>query len=826
MSLLKEYFRLQLEAENEFGPSSIVLMEIGSFMECYATETKGHAKRVANALNMVMTKKNKKFPVSESNPYLVGFPVCTHEKNVPVLLSHGMSVVWYSQVVEHGRIRRERTRVITPGTYVPKEDDGYHVCCVGEYTAAVIDTSVGKVDLHTIRSLEHLRWFKEAYQPVETILEKGVSSGIRALFENSTITFTNGNNYKDKTTQQAILEKVSYRDVMTDLPTYTETLACLLDFVWTCHSAVLKDIRYPVVADTDRMTLHNNLIPQLDVIQSHKGQGLLGLLKGYAKTAMGRRALRAKLLAPMTSVETIQNELDRVERAFDDLHHIRALSKIPDMERALKSLLTNHPSATALRDFHEGVFQMLELFPNPELSAAFLHARDATFPDDHELIKIRTSMQHTRQALEKALREPWFHNCKLDSFQIVTTKKRAATLHQNYPTLLRVRPLNATTSGVYTDDTEQWCAALAQSVDAESKRVTETIKNWVDEIREKYLSALCVCIQKVTELDVAIARAACARDLGLVRPGLCESVNSFVKGTNVRHPLIPKYIGNDVNLTNGLLLYGINGSGKTCHAKSIALNVILAQAGFFVFADSLTLAPFTKMFARINCDDDVYNGLSSFSVEMTELRSILRLADDRSLIIGDEMCKGTEDMSAVALVASCVRWIHDRGVKFVFATHQHKLPELVPEDIQIKHVRSEHRGGDIVFLRKLADGPGDTIYGIEVARHLLGLPEIANRAMEIRNALVGRNGRVKKSAYNKRVVVSVCQACESTTDLHTHHIMPQASFDKKTQRKQMNDKDNLMVLCHTCHDKVHRGELSVERLDTVHGSTNKVYLRK
>lgn len=821
MSLIKEYFRLQQAAEKEFGPHSIVLMEIGSFMECYATETKGHAKRVASALNMVMTKKNKKFPVSESNPYLVGFPVCTHEKNVPVLLSNGMTVLWYSQIQEHGRIRRERTRVITPGTYIPKDEEGYHVCCVGDSTAAVIDTSVGKVFLHTIRSMEQLRWFKECFRPVETLLRL---ESARELFQDSVISFTNGNNYKDTVTQRAILEKVSYQHVMHDLPAFTETLACLLDFVWTCHPAALKDLQYPVVADSDRMTLHNNLIPQLDLLQTPRGKGLFGILKSYANTAMGRRALRAKLLAPLTSVEDIQKELDRVEVAFGEMHYIRVLSKIPDMERALK---TFHGSLNALRDFHEGVFQMLELFPNPELSAAFEHARDATFQDDPTLQRIRNEIRTTQEALDKALGEPWFHNCKLDSFQIVTTKKRAATLHQNFPNVLRVRPLNATTSCVSTDLTDRMCLNLTQALEAESLRVNELVKLWVTEIHEKHVPALCACIQQVTDLDCAIARAACARDLGLVRPRVCESTSSFVQGTNVRHPLIPKYIGNDVNLShqhessNGLLLYGINGSGKTCHAKSIALNVILAQSGFFVFADSLTLAPFTKMFARINCDDDVYHGLSSFSVEMTELRSILRLADERSLIIGDELCKGTEDLSAVALVASCVRWIHERNVKFVFATHQHKLPELIPEEIQIKHVRSEHRGGEIIFLRKLADGPGDTMYGIEVARHLLGLPEIANKAMEIRNTLIGRgNGQIKKSRYNRKVVVTACQACESTTNLHTHHVVPQASFSK-SQRKQMNDQDNLTVLCHACHDKVHRGELVMHTIDTILGKKNK-----
>jgi DNA mismatch repair protein MutS len=819
MSLTKEYFHLQQSAESEFGPNAIVLMEIGSFMECYATDSIGHARRVASALNMVMTKKNKKFPVSETNPYMVGFPSSSHEKNIPVLLSNGLTVVWYSQIAEKGHIRREKTRVITPGTYLPKDDDGYHVCCVSASAAAVIDTSVGKVILHTIRSLEQLRWFKEMYNPVETLVQEYPEA--HEMFKDSLISFSNGNDYKDKVVVQAILER-AYDNVFRDLPEFNNVLACLMDFVWTCHPAALKDIQYPRLADSDRMTLHNNLIPQLDVLTTSRGQGLFGLLKKYTHTAMGRRALRAKLLAPLTSADKIQEELDRVERAFDELRYTRELAKIPDMERALKALST-HVSVASLRDFHEGVFQMLDLFPNPSLSDAFAHARDATFSEDPELCTIRTRIQDARQALDKELTEPWFHNCKMDTFTIVTTTKRATTLHQNYPSVLRLRPLNSTTTCVYTDKTNRLCAILSESTEAEMQRVAEKVKEWVAEIQDKHIPALCDCIQKVTELDCAVARAACAQDLGLVRPTICASFEeSFVQGQNVRHPLIPHYIGNDVNLGNGLLLYGINGSGKTCHAKSIALNVILAQAGFFVFADALTVAPFTKMFARINCDDDVYQGLSSFSVEMTELRSILRLADERSLIIGDEMCKGTEDMSAVALVASCVRWIHDRKVKFVFATHQHKLPELVPEDIQIKHVRTEHRGGNVVFLRKLAEGPGDTMYGIEVARYLLGLPEIANRAMEIRNALVGRgDGRIKKSRYNKKVTVTACQACGTTTDLHTHHVVPQASFEK-SQRKQMNDKDNLMVLCHTCHDKVHHDELVIETLDTIQGKKNKI----
>jgi DNA mismatch repair protein MutS len=810
MSVLKEYYKIQAQAEHEFGSNAVVLMEIGKFMECYGTDEFGQAKRVANILNMTCTRKNKKVPLSDSNPYLVGFPTDSHEKNIPVLLSGGVIVVWYSQRIgKYKKIYRERARVITAGTYVPQDDYGYHVCCVAGDRVACIDTSVGKVELFHARSREHMRWFKEAYKPAEVLV-----IGTTDLFEPTP--FDNGNNYRDKTTQRTVIGRV-YSDT-TDIPAdFQEPLACLLDFVWTCHPAALKDIEYPRPIAQDRMSLHNNLIPQLDVLKSPRGDGLLGLFKKYTSTAMGRRLIRAKLLSPHNSIESISKELDAVERA--DLRAIPVLARVPDMERLLKGLFLSH-SMASLCTFHEGVHTMLELFPDPVLSAAFSCVENQTFKD-HRLYKLRADRAKVHAQLEELLKSPEFTNCKLDTVNdricIITTKKRADTLHKNFPNKLRVNALNSTTSAVCTDRSEALSVEHANLHEQEVHREKQLLTEWVAEIENKHLDALRALIRNVTEMDCAVARASMAKDLGLVRPVFFERDHSYVRGRNVRHPLIPRYVGNDCDLDTGLLLYGVNGSGKTCHAKSVALNVILAQAGFYVFADSFELCPFTKMFARIQGDDDLYAGLSSFTVEMTELRSILRLADERSLVIGDELCKGTEDLSAVSLVAACVGWMHERRVKFVFATHQHKLPEIIPETVQIKHVRTEHRGGEIVFLRKLAEGPGDTMYGIEVARHLLGLPEIANRAMEIRNSLINRSGKVKKSRYNKRVVMTECVACQGSTDLHTHHIEHQAAFDKKTQTKQMNDPANLMILCQRCHEKVHRNEIRVERVDTVNG---------
>jgi DNA mismatch repair protein MutS len=828
---MKEYFDAQRDAEAQFGPNAAVMMEIGSFMECYATETFGKAKRVAAALNMTVTRKNKKFPVSDSNPYMVGFPNTSHEKNVPVLLSAGLTIVWHTQCVGSNVIDRKRTRVLTQGTYAPLSEEGYHVCCVSPGAVVAMDTSVGKVSLY---SGDDLRWFRDTYNPVETLL-LNCSDETRDLFKASAQKFDNGNNYHDKVTRQAVIAR-AYADA-TDIPeAFLVPLAKLLDFVWSCHPKALEHLEHPLMVRQDRMSLHNNLIPQLELTKTIRGPGLISKLNQYAKTSMGRRALKRRLLCPFTEPEDIQKELDHVSGWIrkDFTEEQRVLERVPDMERALNQLFVS-PTMANLCDFHEGLFHCLDLFENKDLRQAFekvLDTQKQTFRKgyDEYLQELTQTKAEILDVLENiVLKYDYFKNCKLENYQLVTTKKRGESIAKNYPAKITLRVVNSSTVAVCTEKSETLLRDYEHVVQELSTRNTELLQRWVKEISDKFVPDLRKIISQVTSLDSVLARALCAKENNLVCPEIVSgSDHSHVRASHLRHPLIEGYIGNDCDLGNevpGVLLYGVNGSGKTCHAKSIAMNVILAQAGFYVHAERFELSPFTKIFARINCDDDLYSGLSSFSVEMTELRSILRLADARSLIIGDELCKGTEDLSAVSLVAACVRHFHDHNVKFVFATHLHKLPELAiikEARVAIKHVQCEHRNGEIIFKRKLADGPGDSMYGIEVARHLLGLPSIANHAMMIRNELVGRaTGKIKKSNYNKKVIQDQCHACQSTKDLHTHHIEFQKNF-KKEERKKMNRKDNLMVLCHTCHDKVHRGELVIEALDTLGGIKHSV----
>lgn len=797
MSFTNLYFDLQREAEQEFGPNTVVLIEKGSFMECYATETEGVAKRVGSILNMMVTRTNKKEPLSKNNPYMSGFPTCTHDKNIPVLLVNGMNVVWVEQKWDSARkrvIARERKRVYTPGTYdeSPPSSDSYPICCVYSvgseaHQAVVMDTSLGTVELVSLRGPEELNWFQEVYKPVERVPCDRIP---------------------DSTVRRAIIESV-YPLHHDDIPCAFEIpLACLLHFMKRCNPNALKRVHFPKEdhLKSNVLSLHNNAIAQLDLVSSAQGKGVFGLVD-RTSTAMGKRALRRALLRPMTSVEDIRDAYDQIANV-DPEKFRDALETVPDMERLLKRVLSA-PNMPLMATFFQGVAAMYRVLSRDDDRYTRVFQGDS-FCDhfDYDLDRARQKTQGVKTDLDAIAKA---YQCSVqfsekERYFLGTTKKRAANLKTNFPTL-ETRMINNSVTSVFDARIQALCEDYEMFQGEQRELELEVMRRWIEtELDPSDIETMCA---QVARIDCLVSKAIVAKEYRLVRPDVCTGA-SFVDARGIRHPLIPDCVGNDCALReSGLLLYGINGSGKTCLSKSVAVNLVLAQAGFYVFADVLTFAPYGRLFTRIQGDDNVYAGMSSFSVEMTELRSILRLADEHSLVIGDELCKGTEDESALSLVASSIEYLHKKRVAFVFATHLHKLPGLVPENVQIKHITCRFLPNHgIEYLRKVQDGPGDALYGIEVARHILGIPEVTNRAMELRET---RNP--KKSRYNKRLVMTECHVCKSTDNLHTHHIKHQKDYTHE-QRKQMNQLDNLVCLCQTCHDRVHRDQLVLRVIDT------------
>lgn len=327
---------------------------------------------------------------------------------------------------------------------------------------------------------------------------------------------------------------------------------------------------------------------------------------------------------------------------------------------------------------------------------------------------------------------------------------------------------------------------------------------------------------------------------------------SFVRFKRMRHPLIERQtlntsgtyvphsfqIGNiDENILkeidkeewsslpkyNGYLLYGINSGGKSSCMKAIGINLVMAQAGMYVACDEMIYEPYHKILTRILGNDDIHRGLSSFAVEMSELRGIFARADDTSIVLGDEVCNGTETISATALVTSALKRLISKSSHFIFATHLHQLmdideiknlrdkDELGIYHIQVDYDNVEHK---LIYGRQLVKGHGESIYGIEVAKAMDLDVEFIDDAQNIRRILVNEEKEVipfKRSRYNKRLFIDNCEICGNKGQ-DTHHILFQCTADKDgfVDHFHMNNYNNLVVLCKQCHIKVHQYKYEIK----------------
>jgi DNA mismatch repair protein MutS len=346
-------------------------------------------------------------------------------------------------------------------------------------------------------------------------------------------------------------------------------------------------------------------------------------------------------------------------------------------------------------------------------------------------------------------------------------------------------------------------------------------------------------------LDAECALAAVAEKYGYVKPRYVPSTTEQMAGLEIkelRHPIIERltdvpYISHNVSLGSfsagaaglaeenvasspcGILLYGVNAAGKSSLGKALGLAVLMAQCGIPVPATSMTLIPYTGLFTRILGNDNLWAGMSSFVVEMTEFRSILRNAGARSLVIGDELCAGTETASATSIVAAGIQTLLGHKSHFFFATHLHELaeiPEILENDLVKNYhltVHSDPARSLLIYDRKLRPGCGSPMYGLEVCRGLDMDSGFLASAFAFRRKYYSDDGKARISAYNAAVVVSACAVCGSKEALETHHIIPQASADIRgmvAAGKHKNVKENLAVLCDACHMKHHHGMLEIQ----------------
>lgn len=415
-----------------------------------------------------------------------------------------------------------------------------------------------------------------------------------------------------------------------------------------------------------------------------------------------------------------------------------------------------------------------------------------------------------------------------DGYSFTCTKIRFANLLTKIKngSLLKTKTTNSTTK-FYPDE----LISLSNKIICNKELLNRQIKlhylEFLSNSYNEYHHLFGVLKEFVEIIDITFSNIICKNKYNYCRPMICEGdenlnkQSSFLRAKEMRHPLIERicnteYIPNDISLTsekNGSLLYGVNSSGKSSLLRAIGVNTILAQCGLYVACKEFVYFPFDKIVSQVDLTDNLFSGKSSFVNEMIGLKKILTCSNENTLVLCDEMCKGTEPNSSISLVTSTILKLIKDNTKFFFTSHLHeisKLKEIVNcQNLSIHHLSVDIINDDIIFRRKLKIGCGSDLYGLEVSGNILCDPIFMDIAFSIRNKLTNNKTSIlglKKSVYNKKKVLSNCEICDNTQFLETHHCNFQKDADDngfiKNKSFHKNSVFNLICLCKKCHLKV------------------------
>jgi len=389
------------------------------------------------------------------------------------------------------------------------------------------------------------------------------------------------------------------------------------------------------------------------------------------------------------------------------------------------------------------------------------------------------------------------------------------------------------------------CNSLSQVKIQIISTMTKVFQQIIDdmEVHSFRIEQICDFIKYV---DLVYAKMFIADKFNYCRPRISTDTNinkSYINTTGLRHCLIEKIQQNELYVTNdlcigdgnmdGMLLYGTNAVGKTSFIRSLGIAAIMAQSGMYVPASSFEFKPYKYIFTRILGNDNIFKGLSTFAVEMSELRTILRLADQNSLVLGDELCSGTESTSATSIFVSGIRHLNETNCTFIFATHLHEIlnydeiTELT--NVHVKHMSVIYNKltDSLEYDRKLKDGAGNNMYGLEVCKSL-NLPEtFLEYAHNIRMKYHPETASIlnnKQSHFNAKKIIGICELCNENMGSEVHHLQYQSEanddgiINKNGLTFHKNHNANLVNICEQCHTKIHKEKKQYKKTKTTRGT--------
>ena len=652
----------------------------------------------------------------------------------------------------------------------------------------------------------------------------------------------------------------------------------LLLYIKDHKSELLNNISKPKEKhDMNYLTLTSNSIRQLNIVNNYsyfkgRNESLLSVCN-LCLTPMGKRELKHRLLYPLINKDEINTRYDKIEYYRDKYDNIRKyLTNIIDLDKSLRLLSLSEIEPNKLKTTFISYKLCLEILratsKTDDKFCKYMDEIETTFNFDlitNESIEqmkrsifnygefdnidlIDTEIQMYTKRIDTAINclstfmdlkvcitgkdknEHVFYctNSRAVVFKEKINKKKKIEIKDGKEILYTFTPEQISYKKKDKQNTLihiPFMEIISKELSGLYKRLSrfnrEIYTETIQHLYETYGECLYEMNKFISDVDVSTCSVKLSIDNNYFRPEIIESDKSFMDITDIRHPIVERinteleYITNDVSLgTNGILLYGTNACGKSTLMKAIGLNLVMAQAGLYVSSKRFKYTPYTQIFTRILNNDNIFKAQSSFAVEMSELKTILNKCDQNSLILGDELCSGTETTSAISIVYAGLKTLSNIQCSYLFTSHLHQLTKLDKiksiDNLKIYHLEIKYDGDVLIYNRKLKEGPGPPIYGIKVCEALGLSSEFIELARDIQRDV--EKTELKSSPYNKKIIVDNCGVCGERAE-ETHHIKEQCTADENgmIDHHHKNNEHNLVPLCKSCHKKTTHGNLIIEK---------------
>ncbi len=772
--MMRQYLNIKSQ-----HPDTLLFYRMGDFYELFYED----AKRAARLLDITLTARGQS--AGQAIP-MAGVPYHAAENYLAKLLRVGESVVICEQVgdpaTSKGLVKREVTRILTPGTIsdealLDEKRDNHLTAIVNQhdhYGIATLDITSGRFVAQEITSIKALFAELERVKPCELLISED-SSLSDALPSNISLTRRPPWEFEVSSASNQLCQQFKTKDLagfgIADLPLAIAAAGCLLQYVQYTQRGALPHISSIKVESHDQaIVMDAPTRKNLELVTNLQGgfENSLASVLDHTCTAMGSRLLRRWLNRPLRDHKQLKHRQQAITHLLEthaDQKFQEILQGVGDMERILArvALYSARPRDlvhlrhilgllpelhqqldSCEREFLKHIQQSLGHFDDlyQLLSKAIIDNPPMLIREggviadayDKTLDELRSLSQNSQQYLID------LEQSERKRTGISTLKVGYNRIHGYYIEISRAQASLAPTEYVR----RQTLKNVERYIIPELKRYEDQVLSSKSRAlaREKILyetilkqlnlklSALQTSATAISELDVISNLAARAKDLNWQAPQYSESVGITIEGG--RHPVIEQalddpFIANDLVCNDKrrmLIITGPNMGGKSTYMRQTAIIAVLAYIGSYVPASSATIGPIDKIFTRIGAADDLASGRSTFMVEMTETANILHNATAQSLVLMDEIGRGTSTFDGLSLAYAVANQLSEIGAYTLFATHYFELTSLADTQSNVVnvHLDAVEHGDQVIFLHAVKDGPANQSYGLQVAQ-LAGVPQ-------------------------------------------------------------------------------------------------------